>query len=451
MPSKQTIFQTTSPLWQLGLTTLALATLLAAPSSAADTPVPDFPAPREISATADAPKPTGTVTLQQAISLAIERSPELQAFAWDAQSSLARIRQARLWENPELEYERENFGGTGKFSGSDIAESTLSLAQTLPLGGKRTQRRKIAELESQLADWDYHAARLEIIVTVTHRFVAALAAERRLELSMQELELAKATEQLTQSRVDAGDTSPVELSRVVVPVVTAELALKRAERLRNATYRNLSLSWGERVVTFTDIAGDLDAVVPAPKPDTLVQYISENPEVARWAIEISSRIAERRLARAEAVPNLRGRIGLKRDRESGDEAFVLGISLPFPLFDRGQAKAQSARASEASARSRQRAAELRLESQLSEAYSRLANAYDEVSAIRGRALPAAEKAYQGTQFLFKEGKLPFLDVLDAQRTLFEIQESYLQSLEDYHFAAATIESLIGRSLADLPN
>lgn len=451
MPSKQTIFQTTSPLWHLGLTTLAHATLLAAPSSAADTPVPDVPAPREISATVDTPKPTGTLTLQQAISLAIERSPELQAFAWDAQSSLARIRQARLWENPDLEYEHENFGGTGKFSGSDLAESTLSLAQTLPLGGKRTQRRIIAELESQMADWDYHAARLKTIVTVTYRFVAALAAERRLELTMQELELAKATEQLTQSRVDAGDASPVELSRVVVPVVTAELALNRAERLRDATYRNLSLSWGERVVTFTDIAGDLDAVSSVPDPDTLVLYISDNPEVARWAIEISSRIAERRLARAEAVPNLRGRIGLKRDRESGDEALVLGISLPLPLFDRGQAKAQSARASEASARSRQRAAELRLESQLSEAYSGLANAYDEASAIRSRALPAAEKAYQGTQFLFKEGKLPFLDVLDAQRTLFEIQESYLQALEDYHFAAATIESLIGRSLADLPN
>ena len=449
MPSLLSSIQEIAPRWPLRLTALSLATVLSLAGTAAKGQAPAFPAQRDTPSKTETPRALGTVTLQQAISLAVEHSPDLQALAWDANGSLARIRQARLWPNPEIEYERENFGGTGKFDGSDLAESTLSLAQSLPLGGDIKQRRKIAELDSQLADWDYHAARLQTIAEVTRRFVFALAADRGLELAKQELELAQSTEKLTQSRVDAGDASPVELSRVVVPVIKAELALKRAERLRNAAYRSLSLSWGERLVTFTEIAGDLDAVSPAPSPETLVQHIGENPDVARWAIEISARITERRLAKAEAIPNLTGRIGLRRDNESGDNALVVGVSLPLPLFDRGQAQIQSALAGEASARSRQRAAELRLEGLLSEAYSDLANAYDEATAIRDQALPVAEKAYQGTQLAFKEGKLPFLDVLDAQRTLFELQESYLQALQAYHLGTANIESLIGRSLADL--
>ncbi len=451
MPFHQFSSQIIAPKWRCRLLTYSLVASLSLGCSVAYGQAPVYTAPRDIPSDKGAPRVLGTVTLRQAISLAIEHSPEFQALAWDANGSLARIRQARLWPNPELEYERENFGGTGKFDGSDFAESTLSLAQSLPLGGDIKQRRKIAELDSQLADWDYHAARLQTIAEVTRRFVVALAADRSLELAKQELELAQATKKLTQSRVDAGDASPVELSRVVVPVIKAELALKRAERLSDAAHRSLSLSWGERVVTFTEIAGDLEELSPAPSPEALVQHLGENPNVARWAIEISARITERHLAKAEAIPNLTGRIGLRRDNESGDEALVVGISLPLPLFDRGQVQIQSARAGEASARSRQRAAELRLEGLLSEAYFDLANAYDEAVAIRDRALPAAEDAYQGTQLAFKEGKLPFLDVLDAQRTLFELQESYLQALQAYHLGTANIESLIGRSLADLHN
>lgn len=396
-----------------------------------------------------APRPLGDLTLSQAISLSIERNPELQAFAWDAKGAVARIRQARLWPNPELEFERENFGGTGTFSGSASAESTLSLAQNLPLGGDIKQRRRLAELESQLADWDYHAARLDTLVEVTQRFVAALAADRRLEFAEQALELARSIEKLTTSRVEAGDASPLELTRAVVPVVTAELSLAQTERARKAAYRLLSLSWGGRVTTFDKVVGDLDAVSPTPTPEALIQHINDNPEVARWTIEISARIAEGRLAKAEAIPNLTGRFGLRRDRESGDEALVVGLSLPLPLFDRSQGQIQAARMGEASARSRKRAAELRIESLLNRAYAELADAHDEALAIRDRALPAADRAYQGTQLAFKEGKLPFLDVLDAKRTLFELQQRYLDSLVAYHFQTAAIESIIGRSLADL--
>lgn len=414
-----------------------------------------LPAPRpihkEILKKRDAPRPSGELTLSQATLLAIEHNPELKAFAWDSQGALARIRQARLWANPELELERENFGGTGKYSGSILAETTLSIAQNLPLGGDIRQRRTLAELESQLADWDYHAARLDTLVEVTLRFVAALAADRRLELANQELELAKATEKITVTRVEAGDTSPVELARVVVPVVTAELSLSQSQRARDTAYRRLSLIWGGRTTTFEKVIGNLDTVSPAPSLEALIQHINNNPEVARWAIEISVRIAERRLAKAEAMPNLTGRLGLKRDKESGNDALVVGLSLPLPLFDRGQARIQAARMGETSARNRQLAAELRVESMLSEASAALATAYEEAIAMRARALPAANRAYQGTQLAFKEGKLPFLDVLDAQRTLFALQQRYLDALVAYHSAAAAIESLIGQSLADLQN
>lgn len=421
---------------RIGLVGLLFFTSLASAQSSNSSAVPP-------------PQVPSVLTLNQAIALAVEHSPELRAITFDTEGARARIRQAGIWQNPELEIEHEDFGGTGRFSGSGAAETTLSIAQSLPLGGDRSQRRTLAEFELQLTDWDYHAQRLETVLEVTERFVTALVSERRLELVTRELELARATKSLTETRVETGDASPAQLTRLVVPIVTAELNVARAGRMRTAAFQSLSLSWAERSMSFEHISGDLGAIMPPPSAESLVQYIAGNPSVARWAVEVSVRVAERRLAKAEAVPDLVGRFGIRRHRESGDDSFVVGLSLPLPLFDRGQAQIESTRAGEAATQERQLAAVLQVEGLLNNTYAALANAYDEAVVLRDRALPAAEQAYRDTQLAFKEGKLRFLDVLDAQRTLFELQTRHLQALENYHLASAAAESLIGRSLVGL--
>src|SRR5690606_36477886 len=100
-------------------------------------------------------------------------------------------------------------------------------------------------------------------------------------------------------------------------------------------------------------------------------------------------------------------------------------------------------------RQRQRQAAMRLESMLSTAYAALAGAHDQASALHARAIPAASDAYQVTRQAFDAGELPFLDVLDAQRTLFELETRYVDALAGYHTAVDKIESLTGYRLAEM--
>lgn len=395
--------------------------------------------------------PTGDLTLDQAAALSLERNPKLSAYSWEWRRAEARTLQAGLWPNPEIEAEIENIGGSGDLSGTRAAETTVGFSQTLPLGGDIGRRRELARLKTQLADWDYEAARLDALLDVTQRFFEALAADRRVELAKQELELAKATQRVTRGRVEAGDLSPVELARVVVPIVTAEVGLERAERLRTAAYRRLSLTWGAQDVTFDRVVGDLDTTFPPPDAKMLVQAINDNPSVARWATEISARIAERRLAKAEAIPDVTGRLGVKQENLTDDTALVVGVSLPVPLFDRRQGDVLAARLGESAARQQRRAAELRIETMLTAAYANLVTAQTEAVALRNRALPAAERAFGATQRAFREGELPFLDVLDAQRTFFGLQRRYLEALVVYHTETAELESLIGQRLSAFMN
>lgn len=393
--------------------------------------------------------PEGPLTLRQAMALALEHNPRLQAYNLDANAAEARALQAGLWENPELAIEVEGIAGSGEFAGLDAGETTLSLAQTFPLGGDVKRRQQLAGLQTQLANWDYETARLEVLRDVTQQFAAALAADRQVVLAAQNLEFGQATQRITDRRVAAGDLAPLEQARVTVPVVLAEVAMKRAERVRDAAYARLAANWGSPQPIFDLVQGDLEELHPPPAPGALVQMINTNPQVARWATEVSARLAERRLARAQAVPDLTGMVGVKHAGETDDTGLVVGVALPLPLFDRRQGDILATRFGEASARQRQREAELRLERMLSDAYADFASAYDEAIALREMALPVAERAVEATRLAFEEGGLPLLDVIDAQRTLFDLQQQYLDSLQAYHTAAAEIESLIGQRLSDL--
>ena len=401
-----------------------------------------------IAATTAAPTTSDAMSLHDAVRRALRNSPELKAFAWSAEGALARVRQAALWPNPEIELERENFGGSGRFSGAGGAEDTLALAQLLPLGGDIKHRRRLAEAERDLAAWDYHAARLEVVLSTSRRYITALAAARRLDLARRELEVARKLESITDKRIDFGEASPVERARVAVPVVEAELELIRAELANNAARQRLALAWGERSLADNRLTSTLDMLAPLPAPSALVATVNNSPDVARWAAEISARQAAVKLTRAEAIPDPILRVGIKQDRRTNDHGLIVGISFPLPIFDRNQGARSAARAAETAAGENHRAAELRVESAFSSAYFALAVSHAESSALRERALPAAREAYEATLSAFSAGQLGYLDVLDASRSLLKLERRQVDALATYHNAQAALTALLG---GDIPN
>ena len=197
------------------------------------------------------------------------------------------------------------------------------------------------------------------------------------------------------------------------------------------------------------VKGDLDRVRPLPPVTELAALISQNPDVARWVTEIASRQAEVELARAEGVPDLTAGLGYRWFNDTGDSVSVAGVSVPLPVFDRRQGDILAARFGVASGENQKRAVELKVEAVLAVAHARLANAHDEAIALRDEALPPATEAYQAIRQAFDQGNLGFLDVLDAERTLIELRQQYLDALAEYHGSVAEIEGLIGQPLVSV--
>jgi len=394
-------------------------------------------------------EPDGTFTLREALSLALLKNPELSSFSWEIRASEARALQAGLPPNPELEGEVEDFGGGGDFNGFDRAVSTIALSQLIELGGKRTKRLRVAELGRELAAWDYEEKRLSVVTKTAQAFVEVLAGQKRVELQTASLELAREVLHTVSERVDAGKNSPIERTRAQVIVSQSKISLERAKRTLAAARTRLAATWGSSTARFQSVTGTLDETPEVPTLETLGTWISENPEISRWAVEIAERRARVELAEAQAMPNITVKGGARVLPGSDETAFIVGLSLPLPFFDKNQGRRREATFNLAKANEQRRAAELRVRTVLSNAYQALLSAYREIVTLRDDVLPAARSAFEGISESYRQGKLTQLDVLDSQRTLFEVREQYTDALSSYHRARAQVEGLVGRPIVEL--
>jgi len=400
----------------------------------------------------DAPEiavPYVLITLRQALALALMHNPELRAFSWEVRASEARQLQAGLLPNPEIEVEVEEVGGTGGRSGFNGAETTIQLGQLIELAGKPSKRKRVASLESKLAGWDYEVKRLNMFTEVAHAFVEILAAQERLRLAEELVQLSEQIFNTVTQRVDAGKDSPVEKTKAQVALASARIGQKQAHQRLASARKQLAATWGSVSPVFEGVSGQLDATFPIPSETELRRLLEQNPDLARWAVEMERRRAALELEKANAItdPTIFG--GMQRYNETDDTAVVFGLSIPIPAFNRNQGRILEARYNLAKTRKQRRAVEANLYATLADAYQALSSAFIEVTGLKNEVLPGAQSAFDATRRGYRGGKFDYLMVLDAQRTFFYARARYIESLAAYHGARADVERLIGRPIESI--
>jgi len=393
-----------------------------------------------------AEEPTGVITLRQALSLALMKSPELAASSWEVRAREASTLQAALRPNPEFGTAAEYFGGSGTFQSFDAAETTLQLSQLIELWGRRSKRTRVAALERDLSGWDYETKRLDVLTEAAKAFVDVLVAQEQLALTTELARLAEQVFTTVSERVKAGKVSPVEETKASVALANSRIAVERDKRTLEGARKRLAATWGGTSPTFERVDGELDTVAPIPPADWFARKISQNPDVARWTVELQRRQAALELENVRRFPDLTLGGGFRRLNLTDDNALILGVSAPLPIFDRNPGGILEAKYRLAKAEEERRAAELRVHTALADAYQALATAFAEATALRDEVVPGAQSAFEAATEGYRLGKFSYLDVLDAQRTLFEARGRYIEALAAYHKALADAERLIGERI-----
>jgi len=380
------------------------------------------------------------LTLAQALSHVFERNPELEVSELEIQAASARVSQAALKPNPEIEAVAENLAipvlGAGLFQ---YTESTLQISQRLELGSKRPLRVRAAEKEVAVAAGQLEVKKVELIAATSQAFADVLAEQERVANQQELSRLAQQSHSIVVERVAAGKVSPVEQTRARVALAAAQVEEEKHLRALVAAKDRLAALWGGSHGDIDSVQGDFE--IPPAASDIPESCIHNNPDLKLAAAAVDSRDAALSLELAFRKPDLTFNAGFRRLSLENQDVWVAGVSIPLPVFDRRQGAIAEARVRLNQSRSAEQALERHLRAELTQARHDHEIALLEAKSLSESALPAAKEAAAAVKEGYRLGKFDFLNVLDAQRTYAELQGRYIEAVASGLKAATEIQRL----------
>jgi outer membrane protein, heavy metal efflux system len=320
--------------------------------------------------------------------------------------------------------------------------TTLQLNQPIELGGKRAARVDAATRGRELAAIELDTRRAEIRASVASAFFDVLSAQERVRLAQDVAALAKRATEVASKRVAAGKVPPIEETKARVAEANVRVDLSLAQSELRTTRRQLATTWGNSSPRFERADGRIDAPPPLPSAESINARLTESPHLARAKIEIQRRKSLADVERAKRTPDLTVSLGVMRSEELGGNQLLLGVAIPIPALDSNRGNHLEALKRTDKARDELTALQVRMASDVWGAYERLSAARNEAESLRRDVTPGAQSAYDVAVKGFELGKFNFLEVLDAQRTLFEAKSQNLRAIAEAYRANAEIDRLL---------
>jgi outer membrane protein, heavy metal efflux system len=153
--------------------------------------------------------------------------------------------------------------------------------------------------------------------------------------------------------------------------------------------------------------------------------------------------------RGKAIRDVKLGAGVRHHNDTDATALVAAVSVPLQVFDRNSGAIAAAERRVAKAEHEAGAARTQLIASLVEALGALKVAATLVEALEKDVLPAAQTAFDRVQIGYNEGRFDILNLLEAQRSVFEARLELVTAQANYEKARVLVESLIGRDLKGL--
>jgi cobalt-zinc-cadmium efflux system outer membrane protein len=385
------------------------------------------------------------LTREQAITLALEKNPDLQTLRLEEKSAKGRNEKAQLLliNNPTLEgniskKDKPEEEGSGKFTNYGF-----KLSQDFEVAGQRGVRIDVAEKELARVKAEIRDKERILISDVKDAFARALALKKKSGLARENVRLNEELLGYTKVKYEAGEVSGLDVNLSEVELSKAKKELLLAERQYRESLLVLQGLLGLSPDVSFAIEGDLPSEAPAlPDKEALKALaLSHRPDSKAAAFEMEQTESALELVKKEAFPNIT--LSGFYDRDERRNALGLEISVPLPFFDRKQAEKKEAIAKAEGTKLRAAGLKKTIEREVDQAFNDIASAIEELSLFRKEILVKAAENLDLLNLAYKEGKIGFFEVRLAQKDTIEAQFAYIEAQTRTQLALNAIEKITG--------
>ena len=377
----------------------------------------------------------GTLSLEQALELARQNSPELRAARMHMQAAEKGIGAAGLWENPAVQFEAEGVGWDNDLFSE--GEYTLGLMQEFQLGGKRKKERAVALKSVGVASQAVLEKELELAAAVRQAFLEVVFLQENGKVQVEQEELGRAFVEVAKRRHKAGGGSELE-------VVQAELELGKILFSQTCCLGEL-VAAQEMLASLTGFS-----VKDLPKP-TAPYYELENlgalalddshPTLQRLNAESEKARAEALQAKAQDISNISLGAGYRYEAAGDINTFVFSASMPLSFNQRGRAEYAAGLLRADAVLVEGDDARRRLQAELAGALALYTGAKAQAEMGQDKLIPKAEQAYELSRVGYESGRFSWLELIAAQQHLADIRISHIEVLKEAHLARIEIIKL----------
>jgi cobalt-zinc-cadmium efflux system outer membrane protein len=382
--------------------------------------------------------PQVTLTLAELEQMALRHNPAVGRAVAQVRAFRGDYVQAGLYPNPTVAYSGEEMGdgGTAGKQGGFIGQEFVT-------AGKRRFDCAVANSAVTRAQEELNAARLRVLTDVRTAFYETLVAQQRIEITKQLVAVAQEAHKTAQALMEAKEASLVDVLQSQIEVDSAGILLSNAEHKQQASRRILATAVGMPQLPEAMFRGDLNESCPCWSWEEALNHIlAESPQLSAARAEINrARWAVQR-ACAGRIPNVNLRTGLHRENTTGDTLAGVEFEMALPIFNRNQGNIMRANAELISARRDLSRIELYLQRRLAEVFEHYASTRHQVDKYRQVILPNAKKSLDLVTGGYQQGEFGYLTLLMAQRTYFQSNLAYIESLSELKSATASIEGLL---------
>jgi len=381
------------------------------------------------------PKLEPNAPLQDFLLFAVLNQPQVEATYYDWVASVRRITVERSLPDPRLTFQ------------ADITNLVMSLMPGLmmdfPGPGKLKAAAAVATAESEVKYYAFEWTMLQAAFAMKKAYYELHFLDARIGVNREMQQLMGEVEQLARSRNEVGKVSLQDVLRAQMEQERLDTAIVNLDDSRTPLLAQFKAALGMSVDDpLPPVPGRFESTELDLSADQLfARAAARNPRLKSLEAEVRKADASLRLAHKARVPDFA--LGLEADVKASPLVFTPQVGMTLPIWrDKIAAEIDAAQAGRRAAGARLSSEQIALAVEFAAKSFVFREASRTLELLTERLLPKARQSLEVAHSGYVSGRVDFLNLLDAQRTLLEFRLTEVEARVQRELALAEISLLI---------
>jgi cobalt-zinc-cadmium efflux system outer membrane protein len=401
---------------------------------------------------AQAPQAPVTVTLDQAIQMALQHNHALLAARTTVQQSQDQEVTANLRPNPTLFTDWEYLplvhpsGNIADYL-HDSTEGDIGLSYLFERGKKRQHRLKAAKDATAVTRSQVRDNERSLTFQIGQLFVNVQLAQSTIDLARQDLKSFGTTVEIGEKQFKAGGISENDYLKIKLQLLQFQQDLQQALLAKVQALSDLRQLLGyESVPGNYDVAGPFDyQPLSVTLGDLQTKALDNRPDLSAAILGVTAADSQHELAKANGKVDVTA--SSNYSHVNAISALTFSVNVPLAIFNRNQGEIARTQHAMTQAEQLQAAARGQVMTDVRDAYEALQTSDQVAQYYRSGYLDVAQKSRDISEYAYRRGATSLLDFLDAERSYRATQLAWRQAVAAYLTALEQLRGAVGtRSL-----